>query len=42
MLRFVLVIPITAAGFVLLAARYGGLSKLRRARLDAAAADAST
>jgi uncharacterized membrane protein YbhN (UPF0104 family) len=35
-LRFVLVIPITVTGFILLAARYGGLSKLRRARLDAA------
>lgn len=40
MLRFALVIPITVAGFALLAARYGGVSKLRRARLDAATADA--
>jgi glycosyltransferase 2 family protein len=37
MLRFVLVVPITVFGFVMLAMRYGGLSKLRRARLDAAA-----
>jgi uncharacterized membrane protein YbhN (UPF0104 family) len=36
MLRFALVVPITVTGFVFLAARYGGLSKLRRARLDAA------
>lgn len=33
MLRFVLVVPITLCGFVLLAARYGGISKLRGARL---------
>lgn len=32
MLRFVLLVPITAAGFVLLAARYGGLARLRAAR----------
>ena len=32
MLRFVIVVPITAAGFLLLAARYGGLSRLRGAR----------
>jgi glycosyltransferase 2 family protein len=32
MLRFVLLVPITAVGFVLLAARYGGLSRLRTAR----------
>lgn len=35
MLRFVLVVPITVAGFILLAARYGGVSKLRGARLPA-------
>jgi uncharacterized membrane protein YbhN (UPF0104 family) len=29
MLRFVLVVPITTLGFILLAARYGGISKLR-------------
>ena len=39
-LRFALVVPITVLGFVLLAARYGGVSKLRRVRLDAATADA--
>jgi hypothetical protein len=33
MLRFVLVVPITALGFVLLAVRYGGVSKLRQTRL---------
>jgi glycosyltransferase 2 family protein len=32
MLRFALVVPITAVGFVLLAARYGGLGRLRAAR----------
>jgi uncharacterized membrane protein YbhN (UPF0104 family) len=32
MLRFALLVPITAVGFVLLAARYGGLAKLRAAR----------
>ena len=37
MLRFCLVVPITVTGFVFLAVWYGGLSKLRRARLDAAA-----
>jgi glycosyltransferase 2 family protein len=36
MLRFALVVPITLMGFVFLATRYGGISKLRRARLDAA------
>jgi hypothetical protein len=36
-LRFVLQVPITIVGFVLLAARYGGVSKLRRARDDAVA-----
>ncbi len=41
LLRFVLQVPITIGGLVLLAARYGGIGKLRRARLqDAAAADA--
>jgi hypothetical protein len=34
-LRFVLQIPITIAGLVLLAARYGGISKLRRAPAEA-------
>ena len=32
MLRFALLVPITAVGFVLLAARYGGLGRLRAAR----------
>jgi glycosyltransferase 2 family protein len=32
MLRFTLVVPITAVGFVLLAARYGGIGRLRAAR----------
>jgi uncharacterized protein (TIRG00374 family) len=32
MLRFALLVPITVVGFVLLAARYGGLGKLRAAR----------
>jgi uncharacterized membrane protein YbhN (UPF0104 family) len=41
-LRFVLVVPITVAGFIALAARYGGISKLRRARLDAEVAEASS
>jgi uncharacterized membrane protein YbhN (UPF0104 family) len=40
-LRFVLVVPITVSGLLLLAARYGGISRLRRARQDAAA-DAPT
>jgi uncharacterized membrane protein YbhN (UPF0104 family) len=35
MLRFVIVVPITVVGLVLLAARYGGLGRLRRARLEA-------
>ena len=34
MLRFVLVVPITALGFLLLAVRYGGVSKLRQPRLQ--------
>jgi uncharacterized membrane protein YbhN (UPF0104 family) len=32
MLRFALLVPITAVGFVLLAARYGGIAKLRASR----------
>jgi glycosyltransferase 2 family protein len=35
MLRFVIVVPITVVGFVLLAARYGGISQLRAARAQA-------
>ena len=35
MLRFVIVVPITILGLILLAARYGGLSKLRSARAEA-------
>ena len=35
MLRFIIVVPITIVGLVLLAARYGGLGRLRAARLDA-------
>jgi glycosyltransferase 2 family protein len=35
MLRFVIVVPITIVGLVLLAARYGGLGRLRQARLEA-------
>ena len=34
LLRFVLQIPITLAGLILLAARYGGLGKLRRANRE--------
>ena len=37
MLRFVIVVPITIVGLVLLAARYGGLGRLRGARLEAGA-----
>jgi uncharacterized membrane protein YbhN (UPF0104 family) len=37
MLRFVIVVPITIVGLVLLAARYGGLGRLRGARLEASA-----
>jgi hypothetical protein len=33
MLRFVIVVPITLVGLVLLAVRYGGLGRLRTARL---------
>ena len=36
MLRFVIVVPITLVGLVLLAARYGGLGRLRGARREAA------
>jgi glycosyltransferase 2 family protein len=35
MLRFIIVVPITIVGLVLLAGRYGGLGRLRRARLEA-------
>jgi uncharacterized membrane protein YbhN (UPF0104 family) len=35
MLRFVIVVPITVVGLILLIARYGGLSKLRAARAEA-------
>jgi glycosyltransferase 2 family protein len=35
MLRFIIVVPITLVGLVLLAARYGGLGRLRAARLEA-------
>ncbi len=35
MLRFVIVVPITLAGLVLLAVRYGGLGRLRAARREA-------
>jgi glycosyltransferase 2 family protein len=41
LLRFVLFIPITIAGFALLVARYGGLSRIRAARA-AARAEAAT
>jgi glycosyltransferase 2 family protein len=34
MLRFIIVVPITLVGLVLLAARYGGLGRLRIARAD--------
>jgi uncharacterized membrane protein YbhN (UPF0104 family) len=37
MLRFVLVVPITALGFLLLAVRYGGISKLRQSRIESEA-----
>jgi len=37
MLRFIIVVPITLVGLVLLAARYGGLGRLRAARLEASA-----
>jgi uncharacterized membrane protein YbhN (UPF0104 family) len=35
MLRFVIVLPITVVGLVLLVTRYGGLGRLRQARLEA-------
>jgi glycosyltransferase 2 family protein len=35
MLRFIIVVPITIVGLILLAGRYGGLGRLRRARLEA-------
>jgi uncharacterized membrane protein YbhN (UPF0104 family) len=35
MLRFIIVVPITVVGLVLLAARYGGLGRLRLARAEA-------
>ena len=35
MLRFVVVVPITLLGLILMVARYGGLSKLRAARAEA-------
>jgi len=35
MLRFIIVVPITLVGLVLLATRYGGLSRLRMARAEA-------
>jgi hypothetical protein len=35
MLRFIIVVPITLVGLVLLAARYGGLRRLRLARAEA-------
>ncbi len=35
MLRFVIVVPITVAGLILMVARYGGLSNLRAARAEA-------
>jgi glycosyltransferase 2 family protein len=37
LLRFVIVVPITLLGFVLLAARYGGLARLRAIRSEARA-----
>ena len=36
LLRFVLQVPITIAGLILLAARYGGIGRLRKARLEEA------
>jgi glycosyltransferase 2 family protein len=37
LLRFVIVVPITLLGFVLLAVRYGGIARLRSARREARA-----
>jgi hypothetical protein len=34
MLRFVIVVPITLVGLILLVLRYGGISKLRLARAE--------
>jgi hypothetical protein len=34
MLRFVIVVPITLVGLILLIVRYGGISKLRLARAE--------
>ena len=42
LLRFVLFIPITIAGFGLLAIRYGGLSRIRAARAAASAEPGET
>ena len=39
MLRFIIVVPITLVGLVLLAARYGGLGRLRGARAGGARPD---
>jgi uncharacterized membrane protein YbhN (UPF0104 family) len=41
LLRFVLFIPITLVGFVLLVVRYGGLSRIRAARAEARASTAA-
>ena len=35
MLRFVIVVPITLLGLILLVARYGGIKNLRAARAEA-------
>jgi hypothetical protein len=35
LLRFVIVVPITVLGFILLAIRYGGVARLRAARREA-------
>jgi hypothetical protein len=35
MLRFVIVVPITILGLILLVARYGGIKNLRAARAEA-------
>jgi uncharacterized membrane protein YbhN (UPF0104 family) len=37
LLRFVIVVPITVVGFILLAVRYGGVARLRAARREARA-----
>jgi hypothetical protein len=41
-LRFVLQVPITLVGLVLLAARYGGVSRLRGARMRDVAPEPAT